>query len=127
MARRSDALGVTGADTVIGPGVIVTGDLHGEGDIYIDGTVTGDIRANGDVTLGVNAVIKSNIIAHNVVVGGTLNGNIHAQGETSITESGHVHGDISSAGLSIANGGQFEGRNRVVTAPQLGLPENHEA
>ncbi len=126
MARRTDALGVTGADTIIGPGVVVTGNLYSEGDIFIDGEVTGDIKTVGDVTLGVNAVIKANIAALNVVVGGTLTGNILAQGEASITESGQVHGDVGSAGLSIANGGQFEGRSRVISAPQLGLPEDHE-
>jgi cytoskeletal protein CcmA (bactofilin family) len=127
MARRTDALGVTGADTVIGPGVVVSGELHSEGDVFIDGIVTGDIKAVGDVTLGVNAVIVANITAHNVVIGGALTGNIHALGETSITESGQVRGDIDSVGLSISNGGQFEGRNKLVSAPQLEFTNDKES
>lgn len=127
MARRSDALGVTGADTIIGPGVVVTGNLRSEGDVFIDGDITGDIKAIGDVKLGVNAIVKANISALNVNIGGTLHGNIHAQGDTKITESGQVIGDIQSSSLSISDGGQFEGRNKVISAPQLGLDsENKE-
>jgi cytoskeletal protein CcmA (bactofilin family) len=127
MARRTDALGVTGADTVIGPGVIVTGTLDSEGDMYIDGSVTGEIKAIGDVTIGINAVIKANIAANNVTVGGSLEGDIRAQGEASITESGQVHGNIHATGLSISNGGQFEGTNRVLSTRQLELPAEDEA
>jgi cytoskeletal protein CcmA (bactofilin family) len=121
MPRKSheDALGVAGAETVIGTGVVVHGNLRSESDISIDGTLTGEITTDGDVTIGVNARIKANIRATNVAIAGTLHGNITAGGETTIRETGHVEGDIKAGGLAIASGGIFIGRSIMETPPQL--------
>jgi cytoskeletal protein CcmA (bactofilin family) len=119
MARKThdDALGVAGAETVIGTGVIVHGDLTSEADIIIDGTLDGTIKTTGNITVGVNAHIKANIYATNATIAGTIQGNIKAEGETSILETGHVEGDIKSAGLAISSGGTFIGRS-VMEVPQ---------
>lgn len=113
MARRShdDALGVAGAETIIGAGVTVKGELTGESDIMVDGLLTGNITTAGDVTLGVNAIVKATVTGANVTVAGRLTGDIHATGDTLIRETGQVEGDITSAGLSITPGGVFVGRN----------------
>jgi cytoskeletal protein CcmA (bactofilin family) len=72
MARRThdDALGVAGADTVIGTGVTVTGDVSSESDIVIDGTLRGSVKAGGNVTIGVNAQVNGNVAGTNVTVAG---------------------------------------------------------
>lgn len=113
MARRShdDALGVVGAETVIGAGVSVKGDITSESDVLIDGMLEGIITTNGDVTIGINATIKANVTAGNVIVTGRLVGNIVASGEANIRETGQVEGDITSAGLAITSGGVFVGRS----------------
>src|SRR4051812_40402775 len=100
MARRDDALGVTGAETIIGPGVVIEGNLTGQEDMVIDGTVNGEIRTAGDVTLGVNAEVHAPIQATNITIAGTLHGPITAAGEVTIRETGHMYGDITAAGLS---------------------------
>jgi cytoskeletal protein CcmA (bactofilin family) len=122
MARRShdDALGVVGAETIIGSGVVVHGNVTSEADIIIDGTLDGSIKTSGNLTIGVNAHVKANVEATNVTVAGTLNGNIAASGEAAIAESGHVKGDIHSIGLSIASGGVFSGRSIMEAPPRLG-------
>jgi len=115
MARRTheDALGVVGAETIIGAGVIVHGELESQSDIMIDGQLEGNVTTSGDITIGVNARIKASIKGNNVTVAGQLKGNIEASGETSIRETGRVDGDITSAGLAISAGGQFSGRSRM--------------
>jgi len=119
MARKShdDALGMAGAETIIGAGVTVQGNLSSESDIIIDGTLTGDIKTEGDVTVGVNAQISANIQATHVTVAGNLVGNITATGEASIRETGHVKGDIRAGGLSVSTGGVFIGRS-LMTPPE---------
>jgi cytoskeletal protein CcmA (bactofilin family) len=126
MARRAhdDALGVSGAETIIGAGVVVHGNLTGEADIFIDGHLEGNIKTAGDVTVGINASIKANIEATNVTVAGSLTGNIAASGDTTIRETGHVQGDIKSSGLAIASGGVFIGRS-LMEAPPAAV--NHPA
>jgi cytoskeletal protein CcmA (bactofilin family) len=124
MARRDDVLGVTGADTVIGAGVTVKGNLTSESDMMIDGIITGDIKAAGNITIGVNAHIKANIQGLNITVAGELEGNIVAEGEATIRETGKVTGDITAAGLAIISGGVFSGRSNLHRQRELDLPEH---
>ncbi|HEY2003837.1 MAG TPA: polymer-forming cytoskeletal protein [Candidatus Saccharimonadia bacterium] len=121
MARRTheDALGVAGAETIIGTGVIVHGNLESESDIIIDGTLDGQIKTAGNVTLGINAIVKADIQGSNVTIAGSLKGNINAEGEAVIRETGHVEGDIRCLGLSIATGGVFSGRSFMEAPPRL--------
>jgi cytoskeletal protein CcmA (bactofilin family) len=121
MARKShdDALGVIGAETVIGTGVSVQGDLASDSDIMIDGDLTGSIKAGGDVTIGINAHIKGGITGANVTIAGDVRGNIKAEGEAAIRETGHLVGDIDATGLAIASGGVFIGRSLMQAPPRL--------
>lgn len=121
MARRSheDALGVAGAETVIGTGVIVVGNLTSDSDIIIDGNLDGQIKAGGNVTIGINANVKASVEANNIVVAGNLNGDISVTGEASIRETGHVKGNIRASGLAISSGGIFMGRSIMETTSPL--------
>lgn len=121
MARKThdDALGVAGAETVVGTGVIVHGNLASQSDIIVDGILEGSIKTAGNVTIGVNAQIKANISGSNVTIAGSVKGNVTANGEASILETGHIEGDIKSAGLAISSGGVFIGRSVMEALPRL--------
>jgi cytoskeletal protein CcmA (bactofilin family) len=125
MPRKSheDALGVAGAETIIGTGVTLKGTLKSQSDIMIDGHLAGDIQAEGDVTVGVNAVIDANITAANVTIAGRLNGHIAASGSASILQTGNVKGDITATGLAISAGAVFIGRSNMSSPPELTPPE----
>ncbi len=123
MARREDVLGVTGADTVIGAGVIVSGNLNSEGDMVVDGEVSGNIKTLGNLTIGVNALINGNISGADVRVSGSLQGNINAEGEASIGETGNVLGDIICNTIAIGSGAVFRGRIQMQINPTLDLEE----
>jgi cytoskeletal protein CcmA (bactofilin family) len=126
MARKThdDAFGAAGAETMIGAGVTVHGNLISESDVTIDGQLEGDVTATGDVTVGVNARVKGNVHGTNVTVLGHLKGNIVASGEASIRETGQVEGDITSAGIAINSGGIFVGRSKMQTIPSLDIPSD---
>jgi cytoskeletal protein CcmA (bactofilin family) len=121
MARRThdDAFGVAGADTVIGTGVEVHGNLSSESDIIVDGVLEGSIKAGGNVTLGVNAVVKGNIEATNITVSGQLHGNVVTTDDLTIRETGQLKGDIKVGGLTVMSGAIFIGRSVMQAAPQL--------
>ena len=115
MARKQhqDALGVSGAETIIGTAVVVHGNLESEADITIDGELDGKITTSGDVTIGVNARISAPIRGGNVTVSGHLTGDIHATGVATIRETGQVEGNITAGGLAILPGGIFVGQSRM--------------
>jgi cytoskeletal protein CcmA (bactofilin family) len=128
MARKAheDALGVAGAETVIGTGVIVHGNLESESDIAIDGTLDGSVKTKGNVIVGVNANIKANIHATSIIIAGTVKGNVTSEGETSILETGHLVGDVDASGLAITSGGIFVGRSLVSSPQRVELGEAPE-
>jgi len=129
MARKShdDALGVAGAETVIGTGVIVVGNLASDSDIAIDGNLDGNIKAGGNVTIGINANVKGDVEGTNVSVAGNLTGNIKADGEASILETGHVKGNIRASGLAITSGGIFNGRSLMEVSSHLAPDDNSDS
>jgi cytoskeletal protein CcmA (bactofilin family) len=129
MARKihEDALGVAGAETIIGTGVQVTGDLTSESDISVDGSLVGSITTTGDIFIGVNAMIKGNINGTNVTVSGNVKGNITATGEANIRETGHLTGDIKATGLAVSSGGIFIGRSLMSEPRALKSKEPDDA
>jgi cytoskeletal protein CcmA (bactofilin family) len=113
MSKRDDMLGVSGASTVIGSGVILKGRLTSEDDLLIDGRLQGEITTSGDITVGINGDIEGPLRAFNVTIAGSVKGNINADGEVVIRESGQLHGNVTAAGLSINPGGIFMGTNSI--------------
>jgi cytoskeletal protein CcmA (bactofilin family) len=126
MARRThdDALGVAGAQTIIGAGVVVKGDLKSQSDITVDAQLNGNITTTGDITIGVNAKVEGTIRGGNVLVAGTLLGDIHAAGLATIRETGQVQGNITAEGLEVASGGIFVGRSTMPIPPELPTPSS---
>src|SRR6185369_11312201 len=111
---HDDALGVVGAETIIGAGVVVHGELDSQSDVMIDGELEGNITTTGDIVIGVNAKVKATVKGANVTVAGQLKGDIHALGEAAIRETGQVNGDITAGGIAISSGGIFVGRSRMM-------------
>jgi cytoskeletal protein CcmA (bactofilin family) len=109
VAKRHDLIGIDSADTVIGSGVKLKGNLVTDGDIVIDGSLQGNINAHGNVTIGVNARITGNISGRNIAIAGNLQGNIKAIEQTSISETGGVTGDINTKSISIGAGAIISG------------------
>lgn len=124
MARKvhEDALGVAGAETVIGTGVNVKGNLSSQSDIIVDGHVAGNIHAEGNVTIGVNAQVSGEITGANVTVGGEHRGNITASGETTLLATGQVHGNIATGGLAVNSGAIFIGQCKMEAPESLRQP-----
>jgi len=85
----------------------VTGDLHSEGEIQVDGHVTGDIRAKV-LLVGKSAEINGEIFAETVRVHGNVNGQIKAK-YVNLAKTARVVGDIHHENLSIQEGAFLEG------------------
>jgi len=122
-------------DTVIGPGSLIKGDLHSKGTLRIDGNVEGNIRADATVIIGEKGVVKANVSAAHVVIGGTVHGNVHGREKVEVLSTGRMYGDVSTAASKfvVAEGVIFEGRctmNQTDAAkqrlPKGQLPEDKQ-
>ena len=63
---------------MIGPSLIVKGDIQSSGTLRIDGLVEGTISANGSVVVAEDGIAEADITADHIIIGGTINGNVTA-------------------------------------------------
>ncbi|WP_028552299.1 bactofilin family protein [Paenibacillus sp. UNC451MF] len=112
-------------DTLIGEGTLFEGRMKSEASIRIEGQITGDVDCAGDVTIGEHGVVKSNVIARNVILAGTVNGNVLCKGKLTIRATGKLYGNTTAQSLIIDEGGIFQGTSKMDngTSPQ---PERND-
>ena len=103
-------------ETMIGSETVVQGTISSKGSLRIDGKVEGGVTEADCVVLGQKGEIQGDVTARSLVIGGKLVGNISANAVEILTEA-HIHGDIKTSALSIAEGASFEG-NCTMTKEQ---------
>ncbi len=85
------------------------GDLKIKGILRLDGTITGMIEAD-QVILTETAVLKGEIRAKKIIVGGKVEGTLRATSLLEITAKGKVEGEIFTNKLLVMEGGEFNGQ-----------------
>lgn len=98
------------AVSIIGPDLVITGNLISKGEVQVDGKVQGDIHGS-HVIVGPNAMISGGIVAEEVVVRGHVSGSVRGK-RVMLQASSQVEGDIYHNALSIEQGAMFEGKSR---------------
>jgi cytoskeletal protein CcmA (bactofilin family) len=88
----------------------VKGEISGNEDLLIDGTVEGLIQLDErKLTVGATAKVTADIIARDVVVYGSVKGNLRAKDRIEIKKDGSVNGDLTTARIMIEDGAYFKG------------------
>ena len=100
----------SGNPAKIGQSIQIKGELTGQEDLIIDGTIDGKVQLKGHhLTIGPNGKINAEVRAKSVQVNGRISGNIHADDKVEISPSGSVLGDIISPRVALADGSSFKG------------------
>jgi cytoskeletal protein CcmA (bactofilin family) len=98
------------ATSRLGSNLQVKGEISGNEDLDIDGTVEGLVQLEErKLTVGKAAKVTADIIAGEVVVYGSLKGNVHAKSRVEIKKEGSVTGDLTTAQIIIEDGAYFKG------------------
>lgn len=105
--------GAYATDTLIGEGTLFEGRIKSDASIRIEGQITGDVDCAGDVTIGENGVVKSNVIARNVILAGSVHGNVLCKGKLTIRATGKLYGNTTAQSLIIDEGGVFQGTSKM--------------
>jgi cytoskeletal protein CcmA (bactofilin family) len=106
MSLRSDDISI---NTIIGEGSAVTGNLHVNGFIRIDGDINGNLETDGNVIVGEKARLRGNVKAKSAIVGGIVLGDITAKDGVTLLSSAAVVGDIISRRVQIEDHVIFHG------------------
>ena len=105
-----DAMGPAGATARLGSSLHVKGEISGNEDLYIDGTVEGLVQLDErKVTIGATAKLTAEIIAGEVIVYGSVKGNVRGKGKIEIKKDGSVNGELTTAQIIIEDGAYFKG------------------
>ncbi len=107
--------------SVIGPDLIIHGNLTSKGEVQVDGEVQGDIHGTY-VVIGERARITGGIVAEEIVVRGHVMGSVRGK-RVMLQSSSHVEGDIYHQALAIEQGAFFEGKSRRSEDPTAGIPK----
>jgi cytoskeletal protein CcmA (bactofilin family) len=93
----------------LGPNLHIKGEVSGNEDFYLDGTVEGLIQLDErKLTVGPTAKLRADIIAGEVIVSGSVKGNVRAR-KIEIKKEGSLHGDLTTAQIMIEDGAYFKG------------------
>ena len=88
----------------------VKGEITGNEDLHIDGSVEGLVQLEDrKLTVGASAKVTADIIAREVVVYGNVKGNLRARDRIEIKKDGSVVGDLTTARIMIEDGAYFKG------------------
>jgi cytoskeletal protein CcmA (bactofilin family) len=94
----------------VGTGLRIKGELSGNEDLFVDGTVEGPIRLAGHkLTIGPNGKLTSDVVAREIIVHGSVKGNLRAGERIEITKNGSVVGDLTTARILIEDGASVKG------------------
>jgi cytoskeletal protein CcmA (bactofilin family) len=129
-AMSTDAmrpLGATAdrASARLGSSLHVKGEISGNEDLVIDGSVEGLVQLDErKLTVGATAKVTADIIAREVVVYGTVKGNLRAKDRIEIKKDGSVNGDLTTARIMIEDGAYFKGSIEIDKTEQKDSSSN---
>ncbi|ALN82451.1 bactofilin family protein [Lysobacter antibioticus] len=113
-------------DTMIGPQVVIRGDLHFSGGLYIEGRVIGKLVAQdgqpASLTLAENGSIEGEVRAPIVVLNGELNGDVYASERVELAAKARVQGNVHYKVVEMTAGSMLTGRLIHVDAHAAALP-----
>lgn len=112
--------------SILGPGIVWKGNLHGSGGLRIEGTFEGDISIRGLVVVGESGrVTCPELRASTVVVAGLVRGNITTE-KLEIRGTGRVWGDVTTVTFSTEEGAFLRGAVRMEEKIDLAIDETME-
>jgi cytoskeletal protein CcmA (bactofilin family) len=106
--------------SMIASDVEIVGNLSARVDLHIDGRVQGDVTC-GSLVQGESSVISGKVTAETARLSGKVDGSIEA-GDLIIEASARITGDVAYTNLTIAPGGQVDGKFKhkaAGTAPNI--------
>ena len=121
MAPIDSTYPASGGTARLGASLHVKGEITGNEDLAIDGSVEGLVHLEDrKLTIGASAKLTADVIAREVVVYGNVKGNLRARDRIEIKKDGSVIGDLTTARIMIEDGAYFKGSIEIDKAGDSG-------
>jgi cytoskeletal protein CcmA (bactofilin family) len=113
-SKNGRSSGQTVVDTLIGPQVVIRGDLVFSGGLYVEGRILGKVAAEegapASLTLSEHGSIEGEVRAPVVVINGQLIGDVHAAERVELAPKARVQGNVHYQVVEMNAGAQLTGR-----------------
>ncbi|HEY8500386.1 MAG TPA: polymer-forming cytoskeletal protein, partial [Clostridia bacterium] len=105
--------------TIIGENTTIKGDIESDSSVKVIGRIEGNIKASGDIIVLINATIKGNVWAENLIVAGSISGDVHVKNNLHLESTARLIGDMEVHSFVTDEGAVFEGNCRMIEKPAL--------
>ncbi|OGQ83430.1 MAG: hypothetical protein A2289_16430 [Deltaproteobacteria bacterium RIFOXYA12_FULL_58_15] len=97
------------ANTVIGESIVIDGEITGNEDLVVQGTVKGRIQLTESLFVEESGAVEAEIETQNVEVSGKVTGNITAVDKVELKAECRMVGDIKAPRILMADGSSYRG------------------
>ncbi len=97
------------ANTVIGSTIVIDGEITGDEDLVVRGTVKGRVSLREHITVEDSGVVEANVDTATITIFGRVTGDVHATERAELKSNCRVVGDIRAPRVLIADGASFKG------------------
>lgn len=95
---------------MIGSTITIKGEITGDENLVIDGTVEGNIQLGGhELSVGKSGKVSADITAKTVKIEGEVRGDITGKEKVVLSNSGNVRGNIVAPRVTLEDGAIFKG------------------
>ncbi|WP_039811585.1 bactofilin family protein [Xanthomonas arboricola] len=112
--NKSNRGAQTVVDTLIGPQVVIRGDLMFSGGLYVEGRILGKViaedGASATLTVAEQGSIEGEVRAPVVIINGQLTGDVHAAERVELAANARVQGNVHYQVVEMSAGAQLTGR-----------------
>ena len=98
------------ANTVIGDGITIEGELTSDEEVVVEGTIKGTLNTSERIIINPDASVEADVTASTISVAGKVTGNVTVGDRVELQAGGKLVGDVKAARISIADGAQFKGK-----------------
>ena len=110
--------GKRGMFSVIGPDVVITGNVSATADLHIDGRIDGDVSCSNMVQ-GTDSQINGSVRADVARLAGAIDGSVSVR-QLTVERAARISGDVEYETISIENGASIDGRLKHLSADSRG-------
>ena len=100
--------------TVIGSTIEIEGELAGDENVVLRGTLHGKVRLSGELRVEQTAQLAADIEVRDMDVAGDVRGQVYASRRMTLECEGRFHGECRSRTVQVPEGATFDGTVELV-------------
>ncbi len=99
-----------GERAIIGPSIVIKGDVSGEEDLFVQGRIEGTVNLEQHrVAIGPDGRVKADVRGLTVTIEGEVEGDLRGSEQVILRPSARVRGNIAAPRVILEDGAKFQG------------------